>query len=132
MDQGPLVSEQIEAGARFLGEFHKCYPVQAAFWLKKSEEGAWYLYVVSEQITDDNFDVGYGEVARIAVTIQDPWFNALQVKLIGQDDPLATAVADLQRRYAGRTPTRFHDRTLGSVTVDEIYLYPSPIPAPVP
>src|SRR5260370_31574598 len=102
MDQGPLVSEQIEAGAGLLGEFRKYVPVQTAFWLKESEEGEWYLYVVSDQITDDNFDVAYGEVARLAGTIEDPWFDPFQVKLIGQDDPLARAVADLYRRYAGR------------------------------
>ena len=48
MDQGPLVIEQIDAGARFLAEFEKKIPVMAAFWLKASEEGSWYLYVASE------------------------------------------------------------------------------------
>jgi hypothetical protein len=31
MDQGPLVTEQIEAGARFLGEFQKYLAIQTAF-----------------------------------------------------------------------------------------------------
>jgi hypothetical protein len=130
MDQGPLVSEQIDAGARFLGAFHQSYPVQSAFWLKDSEEGAWYLYVASDQITDDNFDVAYGEVVRIAGELQDPWFDTFQLKVIGADDPLAKAAADLRRRYPSQSPVRIHNRTFGDTFAEEVYLYPSPLPAP--
>lgn len=131
MDQGPLVAEQIDAGARFLAEFQKYLPVQAAFWLKDSEEGAWNLYVASDQITDDNFDVAYGEVVRLAGVIQDPWFDLFQVKLIGADDPLAKAAADVHSRYPGRTPMRVQGRTFGGVAAEEVYLYPSPLPVPI-
>ena len=132
MDQGPLVREQIDAGARFLNEFQKYAPVQDAFWLKESDEGAWYLYVVSDQITDDNFDLAYGEVARLAGTIRDSWFDPMQVKVLGQHEPLAKAVADLRRQYPGRVPARFRELGLGGVGAEELYLYPSPIPAPTP
>ena len=128
MDQVPLVIEQIDAGTRFLGEFQKYLPIQAAFWLKETDEGNWSLYVVSDQITDDNFDVAYGEVLRIAGQLRDPWFDAFQVKLIGANDPLAQAALDIQRRFPGRMPTRFHGKTFGGVSVDEAYVYPSPIP----
>jgi hypothetical protein len=128
MDQGPLVKEQIDAGARFLAEFQKYAPVQAAFWLKESDEGEWNLYVASDQITDDNFDIGYGEVARINAAFKDPWFDPFQVKLIGTDDPLAQAALDRLRRFHGRGPARVHGETFGGVAVDEVYLYPSPLP----
>ena len=62
----------IDAGARFLGEFEKYNPVQNAFWLKESDEGEWSLYVASDKITDDNFDVAYGEVLRIAGEFATP------------------------------------------------------------
>ena len=130
MDQGPLVKEQIDAGARFLGEFQKYLPIQAAFWLKEAEEGNWNLYVVSDQITDDNFDVAYGEVARIAGHLQDPWFDPFQVKLVGVDARLAKAVLELQQRYPGRVPIRIQGKTFGGLSVDELYLYQSPIPVP--
>jgi hypothetical protein len=130
MDQGPLVKEQIDAGARFLTEFQKYAPVQATFWLKESDEGEWYLYVASDQITDDNFDLGYGEVARLNVALKDPWFDPFQVKLIGMGDPLAQAALDHLRRFPGRGPARVHGETFGSVAVDEVYLYPSPLPVP--
>jgi hypothetical protein len=130
MDQGPLVAEQIDAGARFLAEFQKTLPVQAAFWLKDSEEGVWHLYVVSDQITDHNIDVGYREVVRVSRRLRDPWFDLFQVKLIGEDHPLAKAVRELQQRYSRQSPARLNGRVLGGVSVEELYLYPSPLPAP--
>jgi len=130
MDQGPLVTEQIEAGARFLREFHKSYPVKAAFWLKDSEEGVWWLYVASDQITDDNFDVAYGEVGRVSDVLRDPWFDLMQVKVIGEDHPLAKAAAEALLAYPGRIPLRLRGVSFGGVFADEVYIYPSPIPAP--
>jgi hypothetical protein len=130
MDQGPLVIDQIDAGARFLGEFQKYTPVRVAFWLKESDEGEWSLYVASDQITDDNFDVAYGEVLRIAGELHDPFFDPFQVKLIGAGDPLAKAALDIHRRYPGRVATRFHGQVFGGLPAEEVYIYPSPIPVP--
>jgi hypothetical protein len=53
--------DQIDAGARFFGEFRNYLPIQSAFWLKEREDGEWSLYVAYDQITDDNFDIAYGE-----------------------------------------------------------------------
>jgi len=128
MDQGPLVIDQIDAGARFLAEFQKYVPIKTAFWLKDSDEGAWSLYVASDQITDDNFDVAYGEVLRIAGQLRDPLFDPFQVKLIGADDPLAKAALDSKRRYPGPVATRFHGKVFGGLPVEEMYVYPSPLP----
>jgi len=129
MDQSPLVTEEIEAGARFVAEFDKFRPVQSAFWLKESE-GNRYLYVASDQITDDNFDVAYGEVVRVPGIWQDPWFDPFQVKLIGSDHPLAKAAADFQKRYEMRRPVRFPGKSFGDLAVEEVYLYSIPITVP--
>ncbi len=128
MVQGPLVIDQIDAGARFLGEFEKYNPVQNAFWLKESDEGEWSLYVASDKITDDNFDVAYGEVLRIAGELRDPLFDPFQLKLIGANDPLAKAALDIHRRYPGRVATHFNGKVFGDLEVQELYIYPSPIP----
>jgi hypothetical protein len=129
MDQDPLVIEQIHAGASFLTEFQKYRPIEVAFWLKDLEEGEWSLYVVSDQITDDNFDVAYGEVARISGQLRDGRFDPFKVKLVGVNDPLARAVLDTERHAPGG-PDRFYGRTFGGVSVDLIYIYPSPLPVP--
>jgi len=106
MDQEPLVTEQIEAGRKFIEEFDKYRPVQAAFWLKATEDSGWYLYVASDQITDENFDVAYGEVARASRSIRDPNLDLFRVKVVGVDDPRDKAALDVYQQYSGRAPAR--------------------------
>jgi hypothetical protein len=126
-----LKSEQIDGAAKFLGEFHKTFPILIAFWLKDSAEGEWHLYVASDHITDDDLGAAYGEVVRITGQLQDPCFNPFQVKIVGTDDPVATVALDLQRRYPAKIATRLHGKTLDGVSVAEMYIYPSPYSVPV-
>jgi hypothetical protein len=123
VDSGPLVNEQIEAGARFLGEFQRYAPIRAAFWLKDSDEGNWNLYVASDRITDKNFDRAYGEVGRITEQLQDPWLNPFQVKVLGADHRLAKAALDVLQRFPKKAPIRLRGALLGGISTDETYLY---------
>ena len=99
MDQGPLVKEQIEAGAKFLDEFHKYAPVCAAFWIKKNEDSPWELYVASEHINEKNTKLTYGEVLRISGMMTDPNFNPFRVTLLPADDPMVKTALDLYKLY---------------------------------
>lgn len=130
MDPGPLVTQQIDAAARFVHEFAKYTPVQAAFWLKATEDNQWFLYVAGDQINDANFDAAYGEVLRITSKTPDPWLDPFQIKVIGTDDPLAKDVIEMQKKYPGPLPTRYHGRQLGGLSIDEAYVYPLPIAVP--
>ena len=130
MDQGPLVTEQSDAGDALIQEFNKYAPVRAAFWLKESEDGQWYLHLVSDRINDSNFDLAYGEVLRIVGKKPNLWLDPFQVKVTGVDDPLAGAVMGIQQAYAGRLATRFRNRQLGGLSVEEIYIYSSPVATP--
>jgi hypothetical protein len=127
MDQGPLVIEQIDAGATFLGEFGKRAAIAAAFWLKASEEDLWYLYVASDEFNAKNLDVAYGEVLRIAGQMQNPYFDPFQVKLIKRSHPLAKAALEMLQRFPGRMATRLHRRNFGGMSADEVYIYPIPV-----
>ena len=130
MDQGPLVIEQTEAGAKLANEFDKRIPLQAAFWLKESEDGQWYLYLVSDRINDTNFDLAYGEVLRILGRGPHLWLDPFQVKVAGVDEPITKAVIAIQLKYPGTLPTRLRNQMLGGVSVEEAYIYPIPVPAP--
>jgi hypothetical protein len=131
MDSSPLVSEQIEVGGRFLEEFYKHFPVQAAFWYQDLDlGGGWYLYVASDQITDENFDVVYDEVGLVAEQFHDPWFNVFTVKVIGAEHPFAKAALDLQRCYPKSVPGRFPGSRFSPSSAPEVYLYRTPHPAP--
>jgi hypothetical protein len=130
MDQGPLVSERIDAGAKLAREFDKRTPLKAAFWLKESEDGQWVLYLASDQINDSNFDVAYGEVLRLLGPGPHLWLDPFQVKVTGADDPVTKAVLAIQEKFAGKLATRLRNRMLGGVSVDEVYIYPIPVPVP--
>ncbi len=131
MDQGPLVTEQIDAGAKLAGEFAAKYkPLQAVFWLKESEDGQWFLYLASDQIDDSNFDLAYREVHRLLGRGPHTWLDPFQVKVTGTDAPAAKAVLDLLRKYPGQMPARFPGRPFGGLGVEEAYIYPIPVQVP--
>ena len=66
MDQGSLVMEDTKAGVELVRRLNQVIPVKVAFWLKESEEGPWYFYIASDQITDENLRQNYGVVLRLA------------------------------------------------------------------
>lgn len=119
MDYHPLVSEEIEAAAKFLSEFDKVCPVRVAFWLKATDETSWYLYIASDQI-DTKIGAAYRDVARIAQAFHDPNFDVMRVKVVGIDDPLVHAALDILRRYPGNSPTRLRDRIFGRTHVEAV------------
>ena len=127
MDQGPLVVQQIEAGERLIARFAQYATVQAAFWLKEPEDSPWFLYLASDRINDTNFDLAYGEVLRLLAQAPERWLDPFQVKVIGTDHPVAKAVMEIQQKYPGTLPTRYHGRQLGGLSVEEVYIYPLPI-----
>jgi len=126
MDQGPLVTEQIDAGAAFILDFDKYKPVKAAFWLKENEDSFWYLYITSDQIDDTNITLAYREVIRIGLQMNDPNFDPLRVKVIGGSDPIAQDVVTMQSAYPGtKIPIRRRRVRVGRMYVNEIYIYPT-------
>jgi hypothetical protein len=124
MDQEPLVSEQIEAGRKFLEMFDRSIPVRAAFWLKAGEDSGWYLNVAAEQVTDENIRDAYGEVLRVAKSSDDPNFDRFRVKLIGVADPLARAAWEICRRAPAGIGTHLRDGAFGGMAVEGVYVYP--------
>ena len=111
-------------------EFDKYAPLRSAFWLKESDDGLWYLYLVSDQIDDSNFDAAYAEVLRLTRIRPTLWLDPFQVKVAGVDDPVAKAVLDVQSRYPSTVATRLRNRRLGDMSVDEVYMYALPVTVP--
>ena len=132
MDQGPLVIEETEAGAELVRRLDKSIPIKAAFWVKDSEEGQWYLYIASDQINDKNLDLAYAEVLRLAWEMSSPYLDPFQVKLIPISDPLAQAALDFHSRYPGTMATRFGGGNFGGMGVDGVYIYPASVTTPTP
>ena len=129
MDQGPLVSEQVEAGAKLLPEFEKYAPLSTAFWLKDSDTGNWQLWLVSPKISDRNFDLGYGEVIRIARTMTYPVIDPMQVYMARGKEKEVKAVLAEQARRGGAHPFRLRQEIAGGAYFEEAYVYPALVPA---
>jgi hypothetical protein len=123
MDQGSLVTEQIDAGSRLIDEFDKYAKIRVAFWVKESETGHWYLYLVSDKINDTNFDLAYGEVFRIVGKERQEWLDPFEVKVAGVDDAVAQAVMKIQQESPTQSAVRLRNLKLADLAVDELYLY---------
>jgi hypothetical protein len=130
MDQGSLVTEQIDAGLDLIGEFGKILPLQTAFWVKNHEDGEWLLYLVSDQINDSNLYQAYGEVLKILGEGPHVWLNPFQIKVRSVVNPTANAVIALQQQYPMNGANRLRNLMLGDIYADDLYIYP--IDAPIP
>lgn len=124
--------EEIDAGADLAREFDKYEPVTAAFWLKASDDEHRYLYIASERIDDTNFDVAYGEVFRLVDGLRSPYLDPFRVKLISAKDPLAKAATEVNIRFPSSVATRIGGKSFGGISVDDVYIYPSPLAVAVP
>jgi hypothetical protein len=127
MDPGPLVTEQIDAGARFLAEFEKTIPVAAAFWLKRPDRESWNLYIASDQFRGEKRYAAYAEVGRVDSALREPYLGPFRIKLLEASDPLVWAALDVHRLYPGKA-VRLRDTVFGGLGIDEIYIYPVATP----
>ncbi len=126
MDQGTLVEEQIVDGRRFVERFAADgNPVQAAFWGKTAEEGIWFLYVATEIFERDGPAAAYRAVDASLRKLGKSWVSGSEIKVISPSNPIAKDVLAVMARHAGRLATRLGGKTLGSVTFDQTYIYPS-------
>src|ERR1700730_1402864 len=126
MDQESLVEAQKDAGKRFLSEFNKFAPVKFAAWLKETDSGRWYLYVISDAIDDTRVDIAYGEVLRISRQMDTPRIDPFRIRVIGANTSTAVQVLGVQQRYGtDTTPPPWNEGAGGAV--EDAFLYPLPI-----
>ena len=126
MAQIPLVSDQIESGARFLRLFDARIPVKAAFWVNREESCPWYLYVASEKITDANVRDAYGEVFHVVDENVDLSLDPFEIRLISASSPMARDALRLRGPRPG-VPTHYYGSSLGGEAIEGAYIYPSPM-----
>jgi hypothetical protein len=126
VDQGTLVENQIDDGRRFVERFAvDGNPVQAAFWVKTAEEGLWFLYVATDLIDREGPAVAYRAVHASLRKLGESWVPSSAIKVISPSNPIAKDVLTVMTRSPGRLATRFGGKTLGSMAVDQVYIYPA-------
>ena len=130
MDSHTLVNEEIEAGAEFVEQFGKTFPVKAAFWVKLHDAEAWNLYVICDELGRLDTRILSAEVLRVAREMQNPVFSPFQVKLAKSSDWVARQAAEIQHRRGLPIGTWFEGDSLGGMEIDGAYLYPPPVVQP--
>jgi hypothetical protein len=133
MDQGTLVATQIEDGERLIHRLTgEGVAVTAAGWVKESESGQWFLYLVTPLVGQDGVRrPAYRRVNTVLLQMPQPfWVDPLEIKVVGPDSSVGKAMRDLHRHYPRPSPIRYGGAQLGDMSIDGAYLY-APVPASV-
>ena len=133
-----MVSEQTESGKRLIQSLVAAgFGVRLAFWAKPTDEGKWFLYLASPVVDEKGPLAAYRLVHDVMRQTPDQWIDPLDVKVVGLHDSLTEAALAVTRSkvptspYAVQNPkpypgmTRFGGSTLGGVSIDGAYIYPS-------
>ena len=132
MDTSTLVSDLINDGQRIVDHVpNEGFEITAAFWLRRAEDGLWYFYIVSPVAESEPLNHAYTRVITIIRKMPGPhWIDPLEIRLIGPSNPIAKSVLELYDPFHPMTlPVRVAHKQLGSMRVEEAYLYPLPVMA---
>ncbi|QJW98815.1 hypothetical protein [Frigoriglobus tundricola] len=123
MDQGTLVEQKIDAGRRFVERFAADgNPVRAAFWARTEEEGIWFLYVATDVVDSAGPAATYRAVHASLKKLGESWVSSSEIKVVSPTHPVAKGVLAIVAHHPGRL--RAPLGALGSVAVEETYIYP--------
>lgn len=126
MDQSTLVENQIYDGRRFVEQFAADgNAVKAAFWVKAEEEGLWYLYVATEILDHLGPAAAYRAVHASLRKLGETWISSSEIKVISPNNPIAKDILAVMARRPSRLASRFGGKRLGSMAVEQVYIYPS-------
>jgi hypothetical protein len=124
MDQVPLVGVQIDDGGTLVARLmQKGFPVTAASWVKESDGGPWYLYLVSPAADSLGPREGYRRVQEVIRQMPSFAVGLTEVKLIGTEDSVAQAIIAIRDRFPGRGSTWFPGNHLGDLAIDGAFVY---------
>jgi len=126
MDTELLVEDQIDDGQWLLEQLvNDDFEVSAAFWLKRSEDALWRLFIASPLAADtENRQRAYHKIYTALDEISNLSVSPLDISLIDDKDPIARSAIELRDRRAAKTPTKYHGRRLGTLSIHEAYIYP--------
>jgi hypothetical protein len=137
MDQDILVTDQTLYGRKLIDTLQESgFPVEVAFWGKPTEDDKWYLYLATPVVEQTDKREAYLHLQEVMRRTPDLWIDPWDVKVIGMNDPMTSAVIELLKAKAASTSfaamppkpypgmTRFSGSTLGGISMDGAYIYP--------
>jgi hypothetical protein len=128
MDSDELVVDfQVDAGRRIIAQLVRdAFDAKAVFWVKTAEEGIWFLYVATPLVEQKGLAEAYRVLQASMQKLPGIPLSLSDIKLVGADNPIAKDVLRILARYPGRVATRYGGKQLGSMTIDDAYIYPQP------
>ncbi len=127
MDTELLVEDQIDAGRKFIQRLVRSdIDVIVACWLKTSEEGRWFLYIASGTVDEKGLAATYRDVYGVLGNLLDTSISMSEIKLIGRENSITKDLLAIQRGFAAKLPTRSWRQQIGSIAIEELYIYPLP------
>jgi hypothetical protein len=126
MDQVTLVGNQIEAGQKVVASLVQAgFPVKAAAWVKETDGGFWFLYLVSPVVDRSGPLKTYGRVnAVMAESGSGPsGIDPFEIKVVGAADAVGKAIVAARESSREHLPSWFRGNRLGEVEIDAAYFY---------
>jgi hypothetical protein len=133
MDTEVLVENKLEDGRRLLWELGRQeFPVEVAFWAKRSEDSLWQLFLASPLAEGASLSEAYNSVYSAIDAISNSEVQPSDIRLISSRDEVAKdAVALRNSRIHQREANHYQKRDLGRQSFVELVVYPEPQPMPV-
>jgi len=126
MDQLTLVGNQIEDGQKLVARLvQEGFPVKAAAWVKETDGGFWFLYLVSPVVDRQGPLKAYRRINAVIAELPQESFgiDPFEIKVVGAADAVGKAILSARESSGGRLPSWFRGNRLGEVEIDAAYLY---------
>ena len=130
MAEETLVSMQIEDGAKVVERLRESgFDLIAAWWMKASEEGLWFLYIATHEVEEKGIVAAYRSVLTSMGDLEQLWVNPFEVKVVGAENRITKDVVSHLNHYPSRSrsPIRYGGCKLGNVSIEGAFIYPQPV-----
>src|SRR5262245_21135730 len=107
MDQITLVESLIREGQNLMDRLTaNGIVIKAAAWVKESDGGFWYLYLVTPLVgKDGGIRLAYRRINAVMRASPEPLLSdPFQKKVFGPSELVGRVLMDFQGRYPGRLP----------------------------
>lgn len=120
-----LLVEQKAGGQRLIEQLLRDgFPVSVVFWVRTSEGGLWNLYIASPEVAEKWSNDVYRKFGASMDRVSSKHVTLVDVKLLNERDPIATAVIELRDALPGQLPSIQPGKSLGPLSIKELYIYP--------
>ena len=125
MDRTTLVDKQCVDGQRLIEILVKNeFDVQAAAWIKTSDDAGWCLYIASSTVDTKGSFSAYLEIQSVIQKMPKTSIGPLDVKLLSATHVLVADIERIYQRFPAPLQTHFGGSELGKMNIEDALIYP--------